>query len=169
MYRESKILEAVENSNICISNMVSSQFVTFTLGSEEYGVEVMKVKEILGYQGITEVPNMPAFVQGVINLRGLVVPVIDVRLKLGMEKRNYDGYSVVFVLEIDDGTIGIIVDAVSDVISLTAEEMQATPDFTSNINTKIISGMGRKNDKLIILLDIDNLFATTDLQNPSAA
>jgi len=157
-------MEKLKDINATISSGTGDQFVTFTLGNEEYGVEILKVQEIIGYQGFTKIPNVPPFVKGVLNLRGSVVPVIDLRLKFGMPEKEYDKFTVILILEVAGRIIGTIVDAVSDVVTLTEDEMQPTPDFSSGIRTDFISGMGRKDDKLIILLDIDKVLSDGELE-----
>jgi purine-binding chemotaxis protein CheW len=163
-------MEKIANIAETISSQGSQdQFVTFTLGDEEYGVEVLKVQEIIGHQGFTKVPNVPNFVKGVLNLRGSVVPVIDLRIKFNMPERDYDNFTVILILEVDERVIGAIVDAVSDVVSLQESEIQSTPDFSSGIRADFISGMGRKDDKLIMILDIDKVLGEEDLEMLDAA
>lgn len=162
-------METIEAVNEAISKGASGQFVTFSVGDEEYGVEILRVQEIIGYQGFTKIPNVPSFVKGVINLRGSVVPVIDLRLKFNMAEKDYDKFTVILILEVKDRVIGIIVDAVSDVVSLLESEIQPTPDFSSGIRADFISAMGRKDDKLIIILDVDKVLSEGDLEMLAAA
>jgi len=145
------------------------QFVTFALEGEEYGVEILKVQEIIGYQGFTKVPNVPSFVKGVINLRGSVVPVVDLRIKFSMAEKEYDNFTVILILEVKGRIIGAIVDAVSDVVNLSKQEIQATPDFSSGVRVDFITGMGRKDDKLIIMLDIDKVLSDGEIELMDAA
>jgi len=162
-------MENIDKVNEAISKGTLNQFVTFTLEGEEYGVEILKVQEIIGYPGFTKVPNVPSFVKGVINLRGSVVPVIDLRLKFSMDEKEYDTFTVILILEVKERIIGVIVDAVSDVISLSEEEVQPTPDFSSGIRADFIKAMGRKDEKLIILLDIDRVLSESELEMLEAA
>jgi len=162
-------MSKLEQVNEAISTATANQFVTFTLGDEEYGIAILKVQEIIGYPGFTKIPNMPSFVKGVINLRGSVVPVIDLRLKFAMQEREYDTYTVIAILEVKEKVIGVIVDAVSDVITLKEDGMQPTPDFSSGVKVEFISGMGRKGDTLIILLDIDRVLSEGEIGMLSAA
>jgi len=162
-------MSKLEQVNEAISTATANQLVTFTLGDEEYGIAILKVQEIIGYPGFTKIPNMPSFVKGVINLRGSVVPVIDLRLKFAMQEREYDTYTVIAILEVKEKVIGVIVDAVSDVITLKEDEMQPTPDFSSGVKVEFISGMGRKGDTLIILLDIDRVLSEGEIGMLSAA
>lgn len=145
------------------------QFVTFALGDEQYGVEILKVHEIIGYPGFTKVPNVPGFVKGVINLRGNVVPVVDLRLKFNMDEKVQDSFTVILILEVSQRIIGVLVDSVSDVISLSEQEVQETPDFSSGVKVDFIEGMGRKDDKLIILLNIDKVLSENELDMVCAA
>ena len=158
------MVEKLELVNEAISMGTSNQLVTFTLDAEEYGVEILKVQEIIGYQGFTKIPNVPSFIKGVINLRGSVVPVIDLRLKFGMEERLYDKFTVILILEVRERITGLIVDAVSDVVSIPQADMQPTPDFSSSIRADFISSMARKDDKLIIVLDIDKVLSDEDIE-----
>jgi len=162
-------MSKLEQVNEAISTATANQFVTFTLGDEQYGIAILKVQEVIGYPGFTKIPNMPSFVKGVINLRGSVVPVIDLRLKFAMQEREYDTYTVIAILEVKEKVIGVIVDAVSDVITLKEDEMQPTPDFSSGVKAEFISGMGRKGDTLIILLDIDRVLSEGEIGMLSAA
>jgi purine-binding chemotaxis protein CheW len=162
-------MEKYFGQNEAVSSSDKDQYVTFTLEGEEYGVEVLKVQEIIGYQGFTRVPSVPSFVKGVINLRGLVVPVVDLRLKFSMDEKDYDKFTVILIMEVGDRTIGAIVDSVSDVLTLDNEDVQATPDFSSGISVDFISGMGRLGDKIIIMLDIDKVLNVGDLNLQDAA
>ncbi|HEY3375508.1 MAG TPA: chemotaxis protein CheW [Candidatus Aquicultor sp.] len=162
-------MEKIAQLNDTNSAAQVNQFVTFAIGDEEYAVGVLKVQEIIGYQQPTKIPNVPAFVKGVLNLRGSVVPVTDLRLKFNMNEREYDMFTVILILEIQGRTMGAIVDAVSDVIYLSRDEIQLTPDFSSGITVDFISGMGRKDSRLTILLDIDRMLNSTELAALDAA
>lgn len=142
----------------------SDKYITFSLDDEEYGVEVLKVHEIIGYRQFTKVPNVPPFVKGALNLRGLVVPVVDLRLKLNMEPRQYDSVTVVLIMEVQQQIVGIVVDAVSEVVTLNNEDMQQTPDFTSGVQVDFIKGVGRKDGQLLIILDIDRVLSSRELE-----
>ena len=141
-----------------------NQFVTFTLGEEEYGVEILKVQEIIGYQTFTKVPGLPDFVKGVLNLRGAVVPVIDLRIKFKMKKIEYTKFTVIVVVEISGRIMGVIVDAVSDVVTLAADEIQATPSFSTKVRSDFIKAMGNKDNKFIIILDMDKVLSQDELE-----
>lgn len=133
----------------------SAQYLTFTLDGEEYAVDILRVQEIRGYSSVTSIPNAPDYVKGVMNLRGTVVPVLDVRLKFGMEPREYDRFTVIVVVNVGSRVVGLIVDSVSDVLDIPADAIQPTPDLGSNVDTTVMQGIARTNDRLVTLLDID--------------
>lgn len=139
------------------------EFLSFTLGEEHYGVDILKVQEIRGYDSVTRVPDAPDYIKGVINLRGTIVPVIDLRLKLRLKEARYDAFTVMIVLNVEDRVVGIVVDGVSDVIPLNAEQIRPTPEFGAAVDTRFISGIGTQDDRMLILLDIETLLDSTDL------
>ncbi len=142
------------------------EYLSFTLGNEHYGVDILKVQEIRGYDAVTRVPDAPDYIKGVINLRGTIVPVIDLRLKLRLENARYDAFTVMIVLNVEDRVVGIVVDSVSDVIPLAAEQIRPTPEFGAAVDTRFISGIGTQDDRMLILLDIETLLDTADLGQP---
>lgn len=162
-------MSSMEELEQAISRTTGDQFVTFKLENEEYGIEILRVHEIIGYQGFAKVPNVPRFIKGVLNLRGSVVPVIDMRLKFNMAEKAYDNFTVIVILEVQERIIGAIVDAVSDVVTLSPEELQNTPDFSSGVRTDFIKGMGRKDEKLIIVLDIERILGEQEFDLCSVA
>ena len=141
------------------------QHVTFLIGDETYGVGVEKVKEIIGMTEITHVPNTAYFMEGVINLRGTVVPVVDMRKKFKMETRAYDTYTVIIIVEVKGRLIGMIVDSVSDVVSIPMSTIQSTPHFTAKIETEFIDGIGRLDDTLIIILNVELILTEEEIEN----
>ncbi len=143
----------------------SAQHLTFTLGGEEYGVDILRVQEIKGFSAVTPIPNAPPWVKGVMNLRGTVVPVFDVRLKFGMEVRAYDRFTVIVVVNVGARVVGLIVDAVSDVLDIAAAEIEPAPDLGWQIDTSVIRGIARQGERLVTLLDIDRV---VDLDGGSA-
>ena len=145
------------------------EYLSFTLGAEHYGVDILKVQEIRGYDAVTRVPDAPDYIKGVINLRGTIVPVIDLRLKLRLDEARYDAFTVMIVLNVEDRVVGIVVDSVSDVIPLNAEQIRPTPEFGAAVDTRFISGIGTQDDRMLILLDIETLLDTADLGQPSVA
>ena len=138
---------------------LSSQYVTFLLGNETYGISILKLNEIIAYQECTAIPHVPAFIKGVLNLRGVVVPVIDLRERFDMEKKACDQFTVIMILEVSGRIMGLIVDAVSDVVTLAKEAIKPRPNFSAGIGINFIHGMGVKDDKFIILLDVDKLLS----------
>ena len=155
-----------EQLNKAISEK-EGKYLTFALANEEYGLEILKVREIFGYMDITAVPQTPAHVKGVINLRGQVIPVIDLRAKFGMETTEVTEETCIIVVETTrDGrniSTGIVVDHVSEVLDIAGEDIEATPQFGSSVNTDFILGMGKIGDSVKILLDIDKVLTNVDL------
>ncbi|MBB6066486.1 chemotaxis protein CheW [Pseudoxanthomonas broegbernensis] len=141
----------------------TGEFLTFTLGEEHYGVDILKVQEIRGYDSVTRVPDAPEYIKGVINLRGTIVPVIDLRLKLRLREARYDSFTVMIVLNVEDRVVGIVVDGVSDVVPLSEEQIRPTPEFGAAVDTRFICGIGTVDDQMLILLDIETLLDSADL------
>jgi purine-binding chemotaxis protein CheW len=150
----------------------AGKYLTFQLANEEFGIRVLKVREIMGLQEITAVPQTPAHVKGVINLRGKVVPVIDLRLKFGVASAEYTQRTCIIVTQVqgENGSVlmGIIVDGVSEVLNLTAAEIEDTPDFGEAVTGQYLLGMAKVKGKVKILLDIDRVLSTHDLHNLNA-
>jgi purine-binding chemotaxis protein CheW len=142
---------------------LTNQFVTFQLGAETYGISILKLNEIIAYQSCTTIPNVPSFIKGVLNLRGIVVPVIDLRERFGMELKDNDQFTVIMILDVSGRIMGLVVDAVSDVLTLNSEDIKPRPHFSTGISTEFISGMGIKDKKFIILLDVDKVLSDEEL------
>ncbi len=140
------------------------KFLTFTLDKEEYGVEILKVKEIMGLMDITTVPQTPGYMKGVINLRGKVIPVIDLRLKFSMQEANYTQETCIIVVEVGASLIGIVVDSVSEVLYIKGDEIEDAPSFGHEIDTRFIMGLGKTKGKIIILLDIEKALSSEELE-----
>ncbi|MFH1081639.1 MAG: chemotaxis protein CheW [Pseudomonadota bacterium] len=149
------------------------KYLTFTLAGEEYGISILKVKEIIGLMAITMVPQTPGYVKGVINLRGKVIPVVDLRLKFGMPVMEYSERTCIIVVEIrvdaSSILIGIVVDAVSEVLNIKAGEIEETPNFGSRLQTDYILGMAKAGEGIKILLDIDRVLRAEELEPISMA
>ena len=158
----------MNDSRITATDTTGGEYLSFTLGNEHYGVDILKVQEIRGYDAVTRVPDAPDYIKGVINLRGTIVPVIDLRLKLRLDEARYDAFTVMIVLNVEDRVVGIVVDSVSDVIPLNADQIRPTPEFGAAVDTRFISGIGTQDDRILILLDIETLLDTADLGQPSA-
>jgi purine-binding chemotaxis protein CheW len=156
-----KISEAVKAMAV-----KEGKYLTFILANEEYGIGILRIKEIIGMMPITSVPQTPEFIKGVINLRGKVIPVMDLRLRFGMPSLDYTERTCIIVVEIDGQTgtvqIGIVVDAVSEVLNIRAEDIEATPSFGTRLNTDFILGMAKMNGGIKILLDIDRVLSSAE-------
>jgi len=135
------------------------EHLTFTIDQEEYGIPILSVQEIIGYQKPTPIPNAPAWLSGVVNIRGMVIPVVDIRGLLGMESKEYDSNSVIIITEVDGRTIGSVVDQVNDVLAFQPDQMQATPEVADGIRTRSITGVGKLDERLVMLLDIGQVLA----------
>jgi purine-binding chemotaxis protein CheW len=149
------------------------KYLTFTLAGEEYGIGILKIKEIIGMMPITSVPQTPGFVKGVINLRGKVIPVVDLRLRFTMDAIDYNDRTCIIVVEIGgrgtDIVIGIVVDSVSEVLNIKGEDIEDTPTFGTSLNTDYILGMAKMEGKVKILLDIDQVLGAEDLESLAKA
>jgi purine-binding chemotaxis protein CheW len=142
------------------------QFLSFVLGGEEYGVEILRVQEIKGWDNVTPIPNTPDYLCGVLNLRGTIVPVVDLRIRFDMERKKYTPTTVVIVLKVEGvtmRTVGIVVDAVSDAHNVTQDMIRPTPDFGTNVDTKFIKGLVPIENNMMMLLNIDQLLSVEAL------
>jgi purine-binding chemotaxis protein CheW len=139
------------------------QFLAFTLGDEEYGVDIQKVQELRGYDAVTRIANAPDFIKGVVNLRGIIVPIIDMRIKFQLGMPTYDQFTVVIILNIGHRTIGMVVDNVSDVLSLQPLEIKPAPEMGTAIDTDYLIGLGTLDSRMLILIDIDRLMSSSDI------
>lgn len=145
------------------ANTESSEFLTFRLGKEEYGIEILKVQEIRRWEQPTSIANAPAFIKGVINLRGTIVPVVDMRIKFGLGEAAYDMFTVVIILNVAGRIVGMVVDAVSDVITLDGAQIRPAPDFSASFDTQYITGLGTLDNRMLILVDIEKLMISADM------
>jgi purine-binding chemotaxis protein CheW len=139
------------------------EFLAFKLGDEEYGMDILRVQEIRSYEPPTRIANAPAFVKGVINLRGVIVPILDMRIKFNLAQVNYDTFTVVIVLNIGQQVVGMVVDGVSDVITFTPAQLCPVPEFSSTIGNDHLLAIGSIKDRLLILLDIEKLMASAEM------
>ena len=139
----------------------SSQFLTFRIAAEEYGIDILKVQEIRSYEAPTRVANAPAFVKGVVNLRGVIVPIVDLRLRLG-QSAEINAFTVVIVLNVLGRVVGIVVDSVSDVLELQADAIKPPPEISAAIDARFITGLGKIAERMLILLDIERMVASPD-------
>ena len=145
-----------------------SQYLTFCLGDEEYGVEILKVQEIRGYSAITPIPNTPRYLKGVMNLRGTIVPVVDLRAKFSMAEAEYNQFTVIIVVMVGTKVMGLVVDAVSDVLNIPKTDIQPTPDFGGQVDAEFIEGLAKAGEKLVVLLDIDKVLGDEELHELDA-
>ena len=139
------------------------EYLTFRLDQEEYGIDILKVQEIRGYEQPTRIANAPAFIKGVVNLRGTIVPIVDMRLKFNCAQADYNSFTVVIILNLRDRVVGIVVDSVSDVMELSAENIRSAPDVESAIDNGCILGLGSVGERMLILLDIEKLMSHADM------
>ncbi len=135
----------------------TSQYLTFRLGDQEYGVPILAVQEIKGQSMITPIPNAPSYLPGVMNLRGMIVPVVDLRVKFRLSDAGYDKFTVIVLVSLGAKIVGMVVDAVSDVLDLPATEIQSVPSLGGQVDAGFVSGLGRAGEKLIVLLDVAKL------------
>lgn len=139
------------------------EYLTFRLDQEEYGIDILKVQEIRGYEQPTRIANAPAFIKGVVNLRGTIVPIVDMRLKFNCAQADYNSFTVVIILNLRDRVVGIVVDSVSGVMELSAENIRSAPDVESAIDNGCILGLGSVGERMLILLDIEKLMSNADM------
>lgn len=139
------------------------EYLTFRLGQEEYGIDILKVQEIRGYEQPTRIANAPEFIKGVVNLRGTIVPIVDMRLKFNCSEVEYNTFTVVIILSLRNRVVGIVVDSVSDVMELAPEAVRAAPDIESAIDNGCILGLGSVSERMLILLDIEKLMSNVDM------
>jgi purine-binding chemotaxis protein CheW len=145
----------------------SGEFLTFRLGSEEYGIDILRVQEIRSYEQPMRIANAPQFIKGVVNLRGVIVPIIDLRLKLSCESADYNAFTVVIVLNVRGRVVGAVVDSVSDVLELSRDQVKPAPELNSSVDANFITGIGAiKNgdaERMLILMDIEALMSSADM------
>ncbi|MBT0729462.1 chemotaxis protein CheW [Rosenbergiella nectarea] len=141
----------------------SQEYLIFTLGKEEYGIDILKVQEIRGYDQVTRIANTPKFIKGVTNLRGVIVPIIDLRIKFAQENIAYNDNTVVIVLNLAERIVGIVVDGVSDVLALTPEDIRAAPEFSVTLSTEYLTGLGAQGERMLILVDIQKLLNSEEM------
>lgn len=139
------------------------EYLTFLLGTEEYGIEILKVQEIRGYDAVTKIANTPDFIKGVINLRGTIVPIVDLRVRFKLGKVEYNEFTVVIILSLGGRVVGIVVDGVSDVMTLQPSQIRPVPDLVATIDTKYLIGLGTLDSRMLILVDIERLMTSQEM------
>lgn len=145
------------------SSAKALEFLAFTLGQEEYGIDIQKVQELRGYDTVTRIANAPEHIKGVVNLRGIIVPIIDMRIKFNLGTPTYDQFTVVIILNMASRVMGMVVDSVSDVITLSPEQVKPAPEMGSVLDTDYLIGLGTLDQRMLILVDIDKLMSSTDM------
>jgi purine-binding chemotaxis protein CheW len=159
------IVTSMANTNATNTKAKSAagEYLTFVLGAEEYGLEILKVQEIRGYDAVTHIANTPDFIKGVVNLRGKIVPIVDLRIKFHLGKVEYDEFTVVIILNLGGRVVGIVVDGVSDVMALQDSQIRAVPDLVTSIDTKYIVGLATVESQMLILVDIEQLMSSQEM------
>ena len=151
------------NENPAGTSATGSEFLTFTLGAEEYGIDILKVQEIRGYDAVTTIANTPDFIKGVINLRGTIVPIVDLRIKFHLGNVEYNQLTVVIILNLGHRVVGIVVDSVSDVLALTPEQIRPAPELSAGLDTRYLTGLGTVGERMLILVDIERLMSSNEM------
>jgi purine-binding chemotaxis protein CheW len=144
-------------------DIAGHEFLAFTLGKEEYGIHILKVQEIRGYESVTRIANAPDFIKGVVNLRGIIVPIVDMRIKFNLGEPTYDQFTVVIILNIGGRVVGMVVDSVSDVTTLSPEQIKPAPEMGTALNTDYLIGLGTLDHRMLILVDIDRLMSSDEM------
>ena len=139
------------------------EYLAFTLGQEEYGIDILRVQEIRGYEPVTRIANAPDFIKGVVNLRGIIVPIVDMRIKLNLGTPTYDQFTVVIILSIAGRVVGMVVDSVSDVMTLTPEQVKPAPEMGTSFDSDYLIGLGTLDERMLILVDIDKLMSSPEM------
>jgi purine-binding chemotaxis protein CheW len=145
------------------ADIAGHEYLAFKLGTEEYGIDILKVQEIRGYEAVTRIANAPEFIKGVINLRGIIIPVVDMRIKFNLGEPVYDQFTVVIILNINGRVVGMVVDSVSDVTTLTPDQVKQAPEMGTAFSTEYMVGLGTIDERMLILVDIDKLMSSPEM------
>ncbi|MDR3482289.1 MAG: chemotaxis protein CheW [Burkholderiaceae bacterium] len=156
-------MQTTETKGAAHAGDAALEYLAFRLGSEEYGVDIQKVQELRGYDAVTRIANAPEFIKGVVNLRGVIVPIIDMRIKLNLGTPTYDQFTVVVILNLHQHVMGMVVDSVSDVITLNADQIKPAPQMGSAIDSDYLIGLGAIDERMLILVDIDKFMSGSDV------
>ena len=157
-------MEAVKSSAAEYGSQNEVQeFLAFRLGKEEYGIDILKVQEIRGYENVTRIANAPEFIKGVVNLRGIIVPIVDMRIRFNLGTPTYDQFTVVIILNLSGRVVGMVVDSVSDVTQLSRDQIKPAPEMGTVLNTDHLMGLGTVEERMLILLDIDKLMTSEEM------
>lgn len=157
--------DAIQNAGN--HDIAGREFLAFTLGKEEYGIDILKVQEIRGYEAVTRIANAPEFIKGVINLRGIIIPVVDMRIKFNLGEPVYDQFTVVIILNINGRVVGMVVDSVSDVTTLMPEQVKPAPEMGTAFSTEYMIGLGTIDERMLILVDITKLLSGAEIGLPT--
>ena len=158
-------VEELEEMNLELTHSEGAQLITFILGEEKYGLDILKVRELISYpEGLTQIPGMPDFIVGMFNLRGLVIPVMDLRKKFGMSSEDLHEYSVIIIVQVEEKNIGLIVDSVADVIFVKEEDIQETTEMAVHVDIKFIKGVAKTKNEMVILMDIEHLLSKSQFE-----
>jgi len=156
-----------ESASGCVERLegvpARHEYLAFTLGDEEYGIDILKVQEIRGYDAVTRIANAPPFIKGVINLRGHIVPIVDMRIKFNLDAVTYDAFTVVIILSVASRVVGIVVDGVSDVLTLRPDQIRPAPEFGAACDTQYLLGLAAVDERMLILVDIERLVRAPDM------
>jgi purine-binding chemotaxis protein CheW len=145
------------------ASSLALEYLAFTLGAEEYGVDIQRVQELRGYDAVTRIANAPDYIKGVVNLRGIIVPIVDMRMKMGVSNPTYDQFTVVVILTIGATLMGMVVDSVSDVTTLTPGQIKPAPDMGGAVDARYVLGIGTIEERMLILVDIDRMMSSDDI------
>ena len=160
---EGRQLARQDSARSAGATQAAAEFLTFRLGAEEYGIDILRVQEIRSYEVPTRIANAPSFIKGVVNLRGVIVPVVDLRIKLNCESVEYNGFTVVIVLNVHGRVVGAVVDSVSDVLELSQELIKPAPEMNATVDTGFVTGIASVGDRMLILMDIEALMSGADM------
>jgi len=152
-----------QNSMQAAGDDAGKEFLAFTLGREEYGIDILRVQEIRGYETVTRIANAPDFIKGVVNLRGTIIPIVDMRIKFNLGTPTYDQFTVVIILNIAGRVVGMVVDSVSDVTTLAPEQVRPAPEISTVFDTDYLIGLGTIDERMLILVDIDKLMSSSEM------
>jgi len=155
--------QASNEAVLAAAEAENREFLVFSLGDEEYALDILKVQEIRGYENVTRIANAPDFIKGVTNLRGVIVPIVDLRIKFHLDNVEYGGQTVVIVVNVADRIVGIVVDGVSDVMTLTPDQIKPAPEFGVTLSSDFLSGLGSLDDRMLVLVDIDKLLTSEEM------
>ncbi|MGM0824425.1 MAG: chemotaxis protein CheW [Pseudomonadota bacterium] len=156
-------MSQANNGAVLATEADNREFLVFSLGEEEYAIDILKVQEIRGYENVTRIANAPDFIKGVTNLRGVIVPIVDLRIKFHLENVEYGGQTVVIVVNVADRVVGIVVDGVSDVMTLTPDQIKPAPEFGVTLSSDFLSGLGSLDDRMLVIVDIDKLLTSEEM------